>query len=638
MTIEKIWLLAAAVLPAIVLVRWLTWRLDATRVPAVVLSLLVGALAAAPAVVLERALTLKPWTVSNLGTLFIFTLVVAGVVEETCKLVAFWAGPGRSSAFTEEYDGILFAACVSLGFATVENFAHVLGGGGLQTAWARAFTAVPAHVMFGIVMGSCLGLARVRQRFRWNDAGLVITGVALAAAAHGVYDLLAFLASPLTPYALAIFLVSLGTWCWQRVRLARARSPHAGGIALSVPPPLFTGRLALPPPPLTRNPWVSGALGLLPGMGQAYNGDRAKACVFLGIGAVNLGLYYVAQFFIRQPMEALRMLEGLGMTLVMTRADVAASIEQKWVLLPVLLGLVVLWSLIGAADAAFSARARAFRPQHLSVTRSFAAQGFGCSYALHLVVLFLLVFGPLMLQAVGAGTSTEESAPGSARAAGSGGLPGQDATNGGNLDLGMRGGTLELTWVRAPVRLQGYRLHAEGRRDGRDQESPGEPRIRLRENGPGQAALKVGPTGTSPRGEEGTYNEYLSSQVRQDRNDFHFFRHVPHDVWAVVRYHIAPDGTLVDVTLLESNGTLDQAGRAVEVVRMSAPFHPLPEKVEGVVVTELFWTVRGPRFQPGSMAERLSRLPDGRSLRVIGGAQAATEHATDPEQQAHASR
>ena len=61
--------------------------------------------------------------------------------------------------FNEPMDGIVYGVCASLGFATLENFYYVyiisdtFGTSAMTLALVRAFSAVPAHAVFGIFMG-----------------------------------------------------------------------------------------------------------------------------------------------------------------------------------------------------------------------------------------------------------------------------------------------------------------------------------------------------------------------------------------------------------------------------------------------------------------------------------------------------
>jgi RsiW-degrading membrane proteinase PrsW (M82 family) len=77
---------------------------------------------------------------------------------------------------------------VSMGFAATENIFYVLEGG-YQTALLRAFTAVPAHATFGVLMGYFMGKAK----FAKNRIILNLFGLFLAIVFHGTYDFFLFI-------------------------------------------------------------------------------------------------------------------------------------------------------------------------------------------------------------------------------------------------------------------------------------------------------------------------------------------------------------------------------------------------------------------------------------------------------------
>ncbi len=85
-------------------------------------------------------------------------------------------------------------------------------------------------------------------------------------------------------------------------------------------------------------------------------------------------------------------------------------------------------------------------------------------------------------------------------------------------------------------------------------------------------------------------------------------------MWTVVSYHISADGTLSNVVMRESNGTPDQAQLAVDAVRNLVPLDPLPEHVKGIEVTELFWSTYQCPIPPGTLADKLRQMPDGRQI------------------------
>ncbi len=114
--------------------------------------------------------------------------IVVAFTEEFSKyiIVRYYAQPKKH--FDEKFDGIVYAVMVSMGFAATENMIYVLQGGH-EIALSRAFTAIPAHATFGILMGYFMGKAK----FSKNKWLLNLTGLALAILFHGLYDVFLFL-------------------------------------------------------------------------------------------------------------------------------------------------------------------------------------------------------------------------------------------------------------------------------------------------------------------------------------------------------------------------------------------------------------------------------------------------------------
>jgi RsiW-degrading membrane proteinase PrsW (M82 family) len=110
----------------------------------------------------------------------------ASLPEEGFKYVGFLVLFWRNKNFNEKFDGIVYSVYISLGFAAVENILYVYSGG-FSIGVVRALTAVPAHALFGIVMGFYLGLARFNAQYRGRYLFLAI---AMPFIWHGAYDTL----------------------------------------------------------------------------------------------------------------------------------------------------------------------------------------------------------------------------------------------------------------------------------------------------------------------------------------------------------------------------------------------------------------------------------------------------------------
>jgi RsiW-degrading membrane proteinase PrsW (M82 family) len=125
---------------------------------------------------------------NNIGQQFIKAFFVVALIEEFSKyvIVRYYSQPRK--AFNEPFDGIVYAVIVSMGFAMVENLIYVFQGG-WEVALIRAFTAVPAHATFGVLMGYFMGKAK----FNGKRIADNLIGLSLAILFHGVYDFFLFI-------------------------------------------------------------------------------------------------------------------------------------------------------------------------------------------------------------------------------------------------------------------------------------------------------------------------------------------------------------------------------------------------------------------------------------------------------------
>lgn len=114
---------------------------------------------------------------------------VAALPEEGAKLFVLWLLLCKNPHFDEHFDGIVYAVCVSLGFAAIENVSYVLqsGDGWVTVAAMRALLAVPGHYAFAIIMGYYYTIYHFVQPTRANAAKVFLMPVL----AHGVYDAIA---------------------------------------------------------------------------------------------------------------------------------------------------------------------------------------------------------------------------------------------------------------------------------------------------------------------------------------------------------------------------------------------------------------------------------------------------------------
>ena len=119
---------------------------------------------------------------------FIQAFFVVALVEEFAKFVIVKYYAQNDKEFNEPFDGIVYAVMVSMGFATLENVLYTFQYG-TETGIMRAFTAVPAHATFAILMGYFMGKAK----FSNNKTKLNLFGLLVATFFHGAYDFFLFI-------------------------------------------------------------------------------------------------------------------------------------------------------------------------------------------------------------------------------------------------------------------------------------------------------------------------------------------------------------------------------------------------------------------------------------------------------------
>ncbi|WP_147533809.1 glutamic-type intramembrane protease PrsW [Bacillus marasmi] len=115
---------------------------------------------------------------------FINAFVLTGFLEEFFKWFILIYTVYQHVAFDEPYDGIVYGASVSLGFATAENIVFLLANG-LEHALGRAFLPVSSHALFGVIMGFYIGKGKftLQSKRKWLGLSLIIPFLL-----HGIYD------------------------------------------------------------------------------------------------------------------------------------------------------------------------------------------------------------------------------------------------------------------------------------------------------------------------------------------------------------------------------------------------------------------------------------------------------------------
>lgn len=140
-------------------------------------------------------------------------LLQAAIPEETAKLLMLWLLLRKNRFFDENMDGIVYAVFVSLGFAALENVLYLSRCSEVlfEVGALRAFTAIPGHFCFGILMGYYYSLAKFSSKDNNLNKGL--TWIA-PVAAHGVYDGILFSSGTPTIFSGILSIIFFVFLCW----------------------------------------------------------------------------------------------------------------------------------------------------------------------------------------------------------------------------------------------------------------------------------------------------------------------------------------------------------------------------------------------------------------------------------------
>ena len=176
-------------------------------------------------------------------------LFAAAVPEEIAKLTMLWIFLRKNPYYDEYFDGIVYAACVGLGFAGAENILYLLQSEDwVGTGIVRGLTAVPAHFAIACAMGYFYSKRHFGDRS--NLTAACILGVPIII--HWVYDALAFsemLAAPALSVVLNILFVLL-IWRVYKSTMRRIGDLQQQDQARMTPPPVPDSHRSPMPPPL----------------------------------------------------------------------------------------------------------------------------------------------------------------------------------------------------------------------------------------------------------------------------------------------------------------------------------------------------------------------------------------------------
>ena len=135
----------------------------------------------------------------------------AAIPEETAKFFMLWLLLRKNPYFNEKMDGIVYAVCVSLGFAALENIMYLFSNkeAYMSVGIARAIFSIPGHFCFGVLMGYYYSLAKFYPKAPKKNKVLILVAPVIV---HGLYDTILFIIN-ITPAISSVLFIIFMVFC-----------------------------------------------------------------------------------------------------------------------------------------------------------------------------------------------------------------------------------------------------------------------------------------------------------------------------------------------------------------------------------------------------------------------------------------
>ncbi|WP_078546034.1 glutamic-type intramembrane protease PrsW [Litchfieldia alkalitelluris] len=207
--------ISAGIAPGLALLSYfyLKDRYDSEPISMVFRVFIFGAILVFPLMFIQYVFQVEGLFVTQFSRAFIAT----SLLEEFFKWFILMYIVYQHIQFDEPYDGIVYGASVSLGFATFENILYLLAHG-VEFAIGRALLPVSSHGLFGVIMGYYLGKGKFAlkdNRMKWICLSILVPFLL-----HGTYDYIL-----LTQERWIFFMLPFMLFLWwlglRKVRIAR---------------------------------------------------------------------------------------------------------------------------------------------------------------------------------------------------------------------------------------------------------------------------------------------------------------------------------------------------------------------------------------------------------------------------------
>lgn len=120
---------------------------------------------------------------------FADAFLLAAIPEELAKLIMLWLLLRNNPHFDEKFDGIVYAVCIGMGFAGLENIMYLAGGiedgSWISTGIARALFSIPGHFLFAVLMGYYYSMYHFDIDRSMKAKAMILVAPIIA---HGLFD------------------------------------------------------------------------------------------------------------------------------------------------------------------------------------------------------------------------------------------------------------------------------------------------------------------------------------------------------------------------------------------------------------------------------------------------------------------
>ena len=120
---------------------------------------------------------------------FADAFLLAAIPEELAKLIMLWLLLRKNPHFDEKFDGIVYAVCIGMGFASIENVMYLIGGiedgSWIGMGISRALFSIPGHFLFAVLMGYYYSLYHFGIDRSPKAKAMILVAPIVA---HGLFD------------------------------------------------------------------------------------------------------------------------------------------------------------------------------------------------------------------------------------------------------------------------------------------------------------------------------------------------------------------------------------------------------------------------------------------------------------------